>query len=1232
MVDPPLEPKPKPKGGEQGTDGADPGRFLDPKSGPGKGRPGISVDPGRFLDPKARPGGDPRPAPEEDRFLDPKARPESSVNPNSFLDPNTGTVPGKGVEQPPTPNTPGSPAPPAMQGLPSHATIVPVGPGQPTDKPQVVDWGKLGWRQDALLPNLPWLPVETGGPRTVIPLAKHSSSFMSTDAGTPKPDNAGAAMQGAQPTDGGPTPQGEQPPAITPFKTPPANWWLPPNAGTAIPEGPQELPPPPPPAEAAPPATFWLPPTAGSPSPEPGSGGAPAQQGQQNGGDPVVVPVVNSGNGNSEQQNGGQSGPGLGAVLNAVNPVRGGSGDGQSSPNLVPIINAVNNVPGSGGNGQSNSNPNGGQSNPNPNSNSNPNPNPNLGSVLNAINPVPENSGGGQPNANPNFNPILNAVNKVENGQNGGPSNGGSSNGGSSNGGVPAPILIDPTMTTAAEAYLPTKASGPPSRSSQGQQGDSPQRGGAPDGGIIGGATDIVKSVGGNILSVFGRPDMASRLQENPQGGPVASPGAGGVITTVIEPTPIVTSISGTLTTISRPPEAIIYMPGSRVTASIAGPMVTSSVPEQVLTTRIPGRMVTTSVDGREVVTSLPESLVTTTIPGSVVTTQAPGAMITGYVPGHYVKTAASGSYIVSSVPGSVLTTMIGGQEVLTTLAGSLHTFSVPGYMTTMTTGRSVITTSVPGSEVVSTIAGSLVTSSVPGYMTTMSVNGEVVTTTAPESEVMTTLPGTITTTMINGQLVTTSIPGAVVKTKVPGSTFLTTLPGRLVTTSISGSMITTKLPDSIITTSVSGSTFETTVGGSLVTTSISGSLVVTSLPGSVVRTRVSGTMITTSISGRHVTIPATARPGGTSTAGAAAQATGAYGSGPNRLDRPVRDLTGSRYFAGSYLPTLLAVILRITVGTIYAAVKMMEPFYCLNEPGGATARESLNLYYLQPNRELGTFTAMFRGHWVVLFVSILYLGVGLLVPFSSEFLSFRKFTNIHGAWGPELYVHTTIGRVVQGLLAFAAVSLIGLWFLQRTRRSSGIYSDPSTIATIASLLHHPEVIRDLRQLPPDATSLEMNHLLGDNRYQLGTYRAIDGRDRYGLMPAQGPASRAWVGLRRNEYSRVRGSEDGDSQNGSRGSDERRRPSHQRDRLKRGVNYHHARIARDVMFVILACGILVLILYYWSVGKDSGFERFMDSQSFGPRFVMSLCGMLVHSEWKRVERGELCHAVPLCYL
>lgn len=64
-------------------------------------------------------------------------------------------------------------------------------------------------------------------------------------------------------------------------------------------------------------------------------------------------------------------------------------------------------------------------------------------------------------------------------------------------------------------------------------------------------------------------------------------------------------------------------------------------------------------------------------------------------------------------------------------------------------------------------------------------------------------------------------------------------------------------------------------------------------------------------------------------------------------------------------------------------------------------------------------------------------------------------------------------------------------------------------------------------------------------------------------------------------------------------------------------------LIRDLVFGITTVGLLILITYYYKVGADSGFERFMDSQSFGPRFVLAVVGMIIQSQWRRLERGKL---------
>ncbi len=313
----------------------------------------------------------------------------------------------------------------------------------------------------------------------------------------------------------------------------------------------------------------------------------------------------------------------------------------------------------------------------------------------------------------------------------------------------------------------------------------------------------------------------------------------------------------------------------------------------------------------------------------------------------------------------------------------------------------------------------------------------------------------------------------------------------------------------------------------------------------------------------------------------------------------PLKNLTPAKYFFGAYLPTLLAVIFRISVGSLYAATKMLEPFFSLARDEGATAKNFFHINYLSTNDTFDPIKAMFSGHWLMLWTSVLYTAVGLMTPFASELLHFARFCNVQNVCGPELRINPDIARILQALLAFAAVMLINVWWLQR-KHSSGIYSDPSSIASLASLLHHPEVLADFQRIHPDASKDDMLKAVKGKRYGLETYRAADGSERYGLVPLGGTS-----------YDQDKVHQPFLGQNPD--------PARQGKPAKQ----HHAkRTIRDVVFGLATAGMLVMVTYYYKVGSDSGFERFMDSQSFGPRFVFALVGMLIHSQWKRLERGR----------
>ena len=315
---------------------------------------------------------------------------------------------------------------------------------------------------------------------------------------------------------------------------------------------------------------------------------------------------------------------------------------------------------------------------------------------------------------------------------------------------------------------------------------------------------------------------------------------------------------------------------------------------------------------------------------------------------------------------------------------------------------------------------------------------------------------------------------------------------------------------------------------------------------------------------------------------------------------------TDLRYFIGSYLAVLCAVILRILVGYVYAATKLLEPFYMLTRDQGALTKDFFSINYLSPNESMEPFAAMFSGHWLMLWTSVLYLVVGFISPFASELLRFypscESISDGQQVCGAAMWINDAIARILQGFLAFTCIMLINVWWMLRSHKS-GVYSDPSSIASVASLIHHPEIVEEFYHLDQFAPKKETRRNLTGRRYHLGYYRTMDGTERYGIVPMgvieideseMAHASTQFI----NEPMPVV-----DPSN----HEKKRSPS-------------IFEIVRNTIFTVVTAGTLVLIVIYYKNSEDNGFERFMDSESFGPRFLITCVGIIIHSQWNRLER------------
>jgi hypothetical protein len=308
------------------------------------------------------------------------------------------------------------------------------------------------------------------------------------------------------------------------------------------------------------------------------------------------------------------------------------------------------------------------------------------------------------------------------------------------------------------------------------------------------------------------------------------------------------------------------------------------------------------------------------------------------------------------------------------------------------------------------------------------------------------------------------------------------------------------------------------------------------------------------------------------------------------------------KVFIGNYLCLVLAVLFKSFWTAIYAKAKLIEPFTQLSRPQGALASNTLHTFYLSSNLTTEPIVAFFKGHWFILWTSLVYIVVTVLAPLSSELLyvdtnygcaNANPDATVVNKCFPRLAIDPVVARAVQGLLAYVAIMTLTIMVMMYRMRT-GIYSDPSSIANVAALVHHPQVLNDFRGFSDDASIDDIRKYLGEKYYKLDQYQRHDGVWRYGLVPLSTP---------------------------------RRLPPSESGVRSPKRKWKFLDIIADSVFLFVLLGLLALIAAYFKDGSDDSFNRFFNSASFGARFIMTGTASIISLCWKRLERGELIHNV-----
>jgi Protein of unknown function (DUF3433) len=311
---------------------------------------------------------------------------------------------------------------------------------------------------------------------------------------------------------------------------------------------------------------------------------------------------------------------------------------------------------------------------------------------------------------------------------------------------------------------------------------------------------------------------------------------------------------------------------------------------------------------------------------------------------------------------------------------------------------------------------------------------------------------------------------------------------------------------------------------------------------------------------------------------------------------------TKADYFNASYLGTLLAVILKNVWTIVFASTKIMEPFYYLSRPDGASAKESLVADYLSSSLSLTSLRGMFNGHWVMLLTTLIYFQIGLLAPLATESMTVKALSlcetpdngqqPCNAVWVADI----AAARGLEAFLILTAAMIFALivikWHRHR-RDQTGLFSNPSSLATMASLLGEPSVLTDLRRIKPDATRDDISAALSCNRYKLEGYVSPTGQRRHGITSSANPRQRQST-LKKGLATL--------------------------SNLGNSLTPRVGKNTRDALFLTCIFALFAIIVaYYFDFGNDP-FNLFFNSDTFGPRFVLTSAATLIDNNWKRLER------------
>lgn len=326
-----------------------------------------------------------------------------------------------------------------------------------------------------------------------------------------------------------------------------------------------------------------------------------------------------------------------------------------------------------------------------------------------------------------------------------------------------------------------------------------------------------------------------------------------------------------------------------------------------------------------------------------------------------------------------------------------------------------------------------------------------------------------------------------------------------------------------------------------------------------------------------------------------------------------VLGITTQEYFLAAFLPTILAVLISFPIKLIGINARLMQPFHALATADEARGCPPQNSVFLQFYGWPGIFSfirAFQLGQPIIAVTDMLVFGAGLLAPLAAETIAvYEAFDDcVYYCYG-TLGVSLVPGRLLQALMSTLVALLLVLIVLLSVRHwKTGVCQNPWGIAGMASLCLDSEMRGVLRRLPrgldtrvKESMILE---ILAEKRYGIGFQSVSSDFDSSYRNYGVSVASNATAELPVSERGRFTKSSAAPT------CKKTSQPFLLLTWWGRGI----------MLFVFAS--IMAMLAYYENSYSESGFEMFMDSQSFGVKFFFTALGVILGYSMETVFRCE----------